>query len=147
MAADEVKVRWAGKRQFTAWDDAGHGIVVDATPEYGGEGSGVRPVLLVLYALGTCTAMDVISILEKKREPVVGLEIEISAMRRQDDYPKIYTRIELLYVVTGKGVKPGSVARAIQLSEEKYCSVRGMLGPQVEVVTGFRIEEQGSSAS
>lgn len=141
MAIDEVRVRWAGKRQFTAWDSAGHGVVMDAIPAFKGEATGPRPITVILYGLAACTGMDVVSILEKKREPFSALEIEVSATQREDRYPKIYTRIELVYVVTGVDVKPGSVARAIELSEQKYCSVKGMLGPQVEVVTSFRIEE------
>lgn len=140
MATDRVNVRWAGNRQFIGWDSAGHGIVMDAPALYGGEGTGARPLEVFLQALAACTAMDVVSILEKKRQVFSGVEIEVTADQR-DEYPKIYTRIELTYVVTGKGVKPDAVARAIELSEDKYCSVKGMLGPQVEVVTGYRVVE------
>lgn len=140
MAIDEVRVRWAGHRQFIAWDSAGHGVVMDASPAYKGEGTGPRPIEMVLYGLAACTAMDVVSILEKKRESLSALEIEVSATQREDMYPKIYTRIEIVFVVSGADVKPASVARAIELSEQKYCSVKGMFGPQVEVVTSFRIQ-------
>jgi len=138
---DTVQVKWNGKRRFVGWDLAGHGVVMDARSDYGGDGSGVRPVELVLYGLAGCTAMDVISILEKKRQVVTDLDLVVSGIPRTDDYPKIYTRIEVEYVVTGIGVKPEAVARAIELSEEKYCSVKGMLGPQVEVVTSYRVLE------
>lgn len=138
---DTVNVKWNGKRRFVGWGKAGHGVVMDATAQYGGDGSGVRPVELVLYALAGCTAMDVISILEKKRQTVLDLELVVNGTQRTDDYPKIYEHIEIEYVVTGINVKPEAVARAIELSEEKYCSVRGMFGPQVEVVTSFRVVE------
>ena len=138
---DTVKAKWNGSRRFVAWDEAGHGIVMDAKAEYGGDGSGVRPVELVLYGLAGCTAMDVISILEKKRQVVTGLDIVVQGTPRTEEYPKIYERIEVEYVVTGVGVKPEAVARAIELSEEKYCSVKGMFGPQVEVVTSYRVVE------
>ena len=138
---DTVNVRWNGKRQFVAWDETGHSVVMDAKAAYSGEGAGVRPVELVLYGLAGCTGMDVISILEKKRQRVLGLELVVTGAPRTDDYPKIYERIEVEYVVTGVGVKPEAVARAIELSEEKYCSVKGMLGPQVEVVTSYRVVE------
>ncbi len=144
MPTDNVRVRWSDKRQFVAWDEAGHSVVMDSPACYGGEGTGARPLEVFLYALAACTAMDVVSVLEKKRQDFSGLEIEVSATQREDEFPKIYTRIELIYVVTGRGVKPAAVARAIELSEEKYCSVRGMLGPQVEVVTGYRVEEPAS---
>lgn len=138
---DTVRVKWNSKRRFVGWDEAGHGIVMDAKPQYGGDGSGVRPVELVLYGLAGCTAMDVISILEKKRQRVTDVDLVVTGTPRTDDYPKIYTRIEVEYIVTGIGVKPEAVARAIELSEEKYCSVKGMLGPQVEVVTSYRVIE------
>lgn len=141
MGQDRVTVRWSGNRQFVGWDSAGHGIVMDAPAVYGGEGTGARPLTVFLFALAACTAMDVVSVLEKKRQVFSGVEIEVNADQREDEFPKIFTRVELTYVVTGIGVKPEAVARAIELSEEKYCSVKGMLGPQVEVVTGYRIVE------
>jgi putative redox protein len=138
---DEVKVRWSGGRQLIGWDEAGHGMVMDASKEHKGEGTGVRPLEVFLYGLAGCTAMDVISILEKKRQDVRGLEIEVEATQRTDDYPKIYTDILLRYIVTGFGVTDVAVARSIELSEEKYCSVNGMLGPQVTVRTEFEVHE------
>lgn len=138
---DTVNVKWNGKRRFVAWDEAGHGVVMDAKAEYHGDGSGVRPVELVLYGIAGCTGMDVISILEKKRQLVTDFDIVVRGTQRTDDYPKIYTKIEVEYVVTGVGVKPDAVARAIELSDEKYCSVKHMLGPQTEVVTSYRVVE------
>ena len=147
MGTDHVQVRWSGKRQFIGWDDAGHGVVMDAPAAYSGEGTGPRPLEILLYGLAACTAMDVISILEKKRQVVSAFEIEVDAVQREDEFPKIYTRIDLVYVVTGRGVKPDAVERAIELSEEKYCSVRGMLGPQVEIVTSYRVLEDQARVS
>lgn len=138
---DKVHVRLTGKRQLVAWDEAGHGVVMDARSEYSGEGSGVRPLELVLYGLAGCTAMDVISILEKKRQDVRGIEIRVEGDQRTDEYPKIYTEIRLHYIVTGFGVSEEAVRRSIELSEEKYCSVGGMLGPQVAVVTSFEVND------
>jgi putative redox protein len=145
VSTDRVTVRWAGKRQFVGWDETGHGLVLDAPSAYGGEGTGPRPLEVVLYGLAACTAMDVVSILEKKRQDFSGLEMEVVAEQREDEYPKFYTHIELTYVVTGRAVTEEAVARAIELSEEKYCSVKGMFGPQVEIVTRYRvIVETGS---
>lgn len=141
MATDAVKVRWAGNRQMIGWNAEGHSVVMDSPAQYKGEGTGARPLEMFLEALAACTAMDVISILEKKRQHVTGLEIDVTGLQREDEFPKIYTRIALEYVVTGFSVKPEAVRRSIELSEEKYCSVRGMLGPQVEVVTSYRVEE------
>jgi len=88
--------------------------------------------------------MDVVSVLEKKRQPFTGLEMEVTAHQREEEFPKIYTEIELVYVVNGVGVSPDAVERAIELSSGKYCSVKGMLGPQVHVSTSFRIEDPDS---
>lgn len=139
---DSVRVRWNGRRQFVAWDEAGHGVVMDSKPEYKGEGVGVRPIEIVLYGLAGCTGMDVISVLEKKRQDVRGLEIVVNGTQREDDHPHYYERIDVEYVVTGYDVKPDAVARAIELSEEKYCSVKGMFGPHVDVRTSFRVVDE-----
>lgn len=138
---DTVRVRWAGRRQFVGWDDTGHGIVMDTPAGGKGEGTGVRPVELVLYGLAGCTAVDVISILRKKREDVRGMEVVVTGEPELEDYPHYYKRIELEYIITGVAVKPESVARAIELSETKYCSVKGMFGPHVDVITKYRVEE------
>lgn len=144
---DLARVRWNGKRQFVGVDEAGHAVVMDAKAEYKGEGSGIRPVELVLQGLAGCTGMDVISILEKKRQDVRGLEINVTGTPRVDEYPKIYTDIEVEYVVYGYGVKPEAVARAIELSEEKYCSVKGMLSEEIRVTTTFRVVEERAAGA
>jgi len=142
---DVVMARWVANRQFVAWDQAGHGVVMDATPHYMGEGSGVRPIELVLYGLAGCTAMDVISILEKKRQKVRGLEVRVTGTQR-DDFPKHYDRIEVHYQVIGESVAEEAVRRAIELSEEKYCSVKGIFGPQFEVTSSFQVIDADSGA-
>lgn len=138
---DEARVKWTGRRQFVSTDALGHSVVMDAKPEYKGEGTGVRPMELLLHALAGCTGMDVISILEKKRQDVRDLSINVRAEQRTDEFPKIYTKIEVEYVVTGFGVAPEAVARAIELSESRYCSVKGMLGAQVDVTTSYQVIE------
>lgn len=137
---DSVRVKWNGKRQFVGWDEAGHGVVMDSRPEFNGDGSGARPLELVLYALGGCTGMDIISILEKKRQRVTDFALNVTGTQR-DDFPKIYTHITVEYVVTGVGVDPAAVERAIELSEDKYCSVKGMFGPDVKIETSYRVVE------
>jgi putative redox protein len=138
---DTVRVRWAQGRQFVGWDEAGHGVVMDAVPASKGEATGARPIELLLYALGGCTAMDVVSVLEKKRLDVRGVEIVVTGTQREDEYPHYYESIDLHYVVTGVGVPDAAVARAIELSETKYCSVKGAFGPQVTVTTHFTLRE------
>lgn len=142
-----VRVRWAGHRQFVGWDDAGHGLVMDALPASKGEATGPRPVELLLYGLGGCTAMDVVSVLEKKRLDVTDVEVVVTGRQREDDYPHHYEEIGVEYIVTGRGVPEAAVARAIELSETKYCSVKGAFGPQVHVTTSFRVLETGAAGS
>jgi putative redox protein len=143
---DTVRVRWVDRRQFTAWDESGHGIVMDTVAQYKGEGTGPRPIELVLYALGACTAMDVVSVLEKKRLDVRGIEVAVSGTQREDDFPHYYETIEIAYEVTGVGITDAAVARAIELSEDKYCAVKGMFGPQVSVTTSFHVLESEAPA-
>jgi putative redox protein len=138
---DIARVKWTGGRGFVGADETGRTVVMDAKPEYKGDGAGIRPVELVLHGLAGCTAMDVISILEKKRQDVRGIELVVQGRQRVDEYPKIYDEIDIEFVVTGYGVKPDAVRRAIELSEEKYCAVKGMFGPQVTVRSSFRVVE------
>jgi putative redox protein len=138
---DVARVRWTGKRQFVGTDALGHSVVMDARPEYKGEGSGIRPLEMVMHGLAGCTGMDVISVLEKKRQDVRGIEVIVKGIQREDEFPKIYTSLEIEYVVTGFGIDAAAVERAIYLSEHKYCSVGGMLGEQVRVTTSFRVLE------
>jgi putative redox protein len=137
---DTVRVRWNGSRRFVGWDSAGHGVVLDSTTAFGGDGSGVRPLEAVLYALGGCTGIDVISILEKKRQAVTDFELTVTAEQREEP-PRYYDRVNVEYVVTGRGVDPRAVERAIELSEDKYCSVRGMFRSEVQVTSSFRVVE------
>jgi putative redox protein len=136
---DAVRVRWVEQRQFVGWDEEGHGVVMDGAAAGAGEGTGVRPLELLLYGLAGCTAMDVVNVLEKKRLDVRGVEITATGEQRMDDYPHYYKEIVLEYVVTGVGITDAAVARAIGLSETKYCSVKGTLGPQVKITTSFRV--------
>ena len=144
MSTDRVRVRWSGNRQMVGWDGEGHAIVMDAPAGHKGEGTGARPLEVFLEALAACTAMDVVSVLEKKRQKFSAFEIEVTAKQREDEFPKIYTDIDLVYVVRGPAVDPAAVARAIELSETKYCSVKGMLGPQVTVTTSYRVDDEGA---
>ena len=138
---DVVKARWTQNRQLVGWDSQLHGVVMDTPAGGTGEGTGWRPVELLLLGLAGCTGIDVVSILEKKREDFRGLEVEVTGEPRTEEHPHYYKSINVHYVVTGVGVKPESVARSIELSEEKYCSVKGCLGPQCEVTTSYEVVE------
>ena len=127
--------------RFAATTEEGDSLTMDADPEGGGEGVGFRPVKLVLAGLGGCTGMDIIWILKRQRQEVTGLEINVTGTRRKAD-PRYYEKIEVQYLLRGRNLKESAVKRAIELSEQKYCSVRGIFRPEVKVTTSYRIEEE-----
>ena len=117
----EAYARWSDADRFVCQAASGHALVVDA----GSEKSASSPVELVLIALCACTASDVVSILRKKREPFVSVDVRATA-ERSEDFPKVFTSIRVIYRVTGN-VTHKAVEDAIRLSKEKYCSVSAML--------------------
>jgi putative redox protein len=120
----------------------GPAIVVDhALPGEDREDTGPRPVRLLLIGLCGCTGMDVVSILQKKRQPFTGLQVKATA-ERAEEHPRVYTQIHLEFVVTGAGVDPAAVERSIELSQTKYCSASAMLGETAEITTSYRIVEE-----
>ncbi len=132
-----TRVEWRERMTFDAKTNSGHTLVLDAAPPLGDD-SGVRPMELLLTALAGCAAMDVLSILQKKREPVEGFQVTIHSTRAKE-HPKVYTDIQILYHVRGN-VNPQSVARAIELSETKYCGVSAMLGKCAVITSHYEIE-------
>jgi putative redox protein len=133
-------VKYTGGLQFVGESGTGHAIIMDGDPEVGGNDTAPRPTELLLVGLGGCTAMDTISILKKKRQPVEGLEIILKG-EKAENHPKRFTRIQMEYVVKGKGIDESAVKRAIQLSTEKYCSVKATLEGNTDVSFSYRIEE------
>ena len=123
---------------FVAESGSGHCVVLDGPPEAGGQNLGVRPMEMVLLGLGGCTAFDVVDILKKKREQVTGCVVEIEAERAEEP-PKIFTKIHVRYIVSGKSIKDESVKRAVELSAEKYCSVSIMLGKTATMTHDYQI--------
>ncbi len=117
----ESKVVWKTGLAFTGSAGSGFEIPLDASVESGGENTGARPMELLAIGLAGCTAMDVISILKKKQANVTAFEVRVSA-ERAEEHPKRFTKIIIEYVVTGHAVDPAVVARAVELSETKYCS-------------------------
>ncbi len=130
-----------GAMRFVGTADTGFPVVMDAHPSVGGDNSGLRPMELLLVGLCGCTAMDVISILRKKRQQVSDLEVKAHA-KNAETYPKVFTNIALEYIVTGKDVDPSAVERAIQLSAERYCPAQAMLGQVAEMDLTFTIIEE-----
>jgi putative redox protein len=133
----EAKVTWVEGMRFVGQAGSGHGLVVDGSSE--GK-IGTSPMELILVGLAGCTAVDVVNILQKKRQAVHSLEVQVSA-DRAPDHPRVYTRIEIEYVVRGHSIKPQAVEQAIELSESKYCSASAMLAHTATITTRHRIEE------
>jgi len=140
----ECTVRWTGSdagMSFVAESGSGHAVVMDGAPEAGGRNLGFRPMEMVLAGTGGCSAFDVVLILKKGRHQVSGCDVTLQAERAETD-PKVFTRIHLHYRIKGKALKPDAVARAIELSKEKYCSASIMIGKTAEITHDFEIVEE-----
>ena len=124
----------------------GPAIVVDSAGATFGTHSGLTPMELVLIGLAGCTAMDVMSIMEKKRQPMTNLQVKVEA-DRAEEYPKVFTKIHVEYVAFGTGIDEQALVRAIQLSEETYCSVAAMLKCTAEITSSHHIVEQPNPAT
>lgn len=118
----------------------GHTLTLDAGEEHGGGNAGPRPVEILLGGLAGCTGMDVISILRKKRQQVVGYEVRVRGVRA-DEHPRVYTGITIEHIVTGHGVDPVAVARAIELSATRYCPTEAMLGVSVPISNAYEVRD------
>jgi putative redox protein len=123
---------------FLARAPSGHELILDTNPGAGGHGRGIEPKEMLLVALAGCTGMDVIAILRKKRQVVTDYRVRVAATQRAD-HPKVYTQIVVQHIVSGPALDPGAVARAVELSETKYCSVSAMLSAACPITHQFRI--------
>ena len=140
----KARIKWVEDATFLGEAGSGHALVMDGPPESGGRNLGPRPMELLLLGMGGCTAFDVIMILKKSRQPVTDCVVEISA-ERADQAPKVFTRIHVHFVVTGKGLAEKQVERAVQLSAEKYCSASIMLGKAAAISHDFEIRAAGET--
>ncbi|MGH9968985.1 MAG: OsmC family protein [Pyrinomonadaceae bacterium] len=139
MSSGDAKaiVHFAGNDLFIGITPSKHAVTLDADRE---RNTAPSPIELLLIALGSCTAVDVIGILAKKREDVKEYRVEVRGDRREE-YPRSYTRMEVHHIVRGRNVSEKSVKQAIELSETKYCSVAATLRPGAEIVSSFEIIE------
>ncbi|MCC6905916.1 MAG: OsmC family protein [Anaerolineae bacterium] len=137
-AVHEISMTLHDGMHFEADTGDGVNIHMDSDESVGGHGLGARPQKVLLAALAGCSSMDVISILRKKRQEVTGLDVKVRG-EKAEDYPRVYTRIDLHYIVTGKEIDPEAVARSIELSMTKYCSVAGQLHASVPIHTSYEI--------
>ena len=136
----EVRIKWVEGMMFLGESESGHAVVLDGPPEIGGKNMGVRPMEMLLLGMGGCTSIDVMQILQKGRQNITDCVAEISA-ERVDTIPKVFSKIHVHFIVTGKDLKEAVVARAIKLSAEKYCSASIMLEKSVEISHDFEIIE------
>lgn len=136
----KARIKWNEAVSFVAESGTGHAVVVDGAPDAGGRNLGPRPMELVLMGTGACSAFDVMHILRKGREPVTNCVVELDAERAAAD-PKVFTRIHMHFIVSGKGLNAEKVARAITLSAEKYCSATAMMAKTAEVTHDFEMKE------
>lgn len=137
----EIKTRWIDRMQFLSISSDGHPLVIDVSPDGGGRGEGIGSMELLLHALAGCAGVDVVSILQKKRQSLKGLEIRVKGERRKE-HPRVYTHIEVEYIFKGKGLDPKAVERAIQLSQNKYCSVEATLAAFAQIQSSYHIVEE-----
>lgn len=136
----KARVKWIEDVSFVGESDSGHAVVMDGAPEAGGRNIGMRPMELLLIGMGGCSSFDVVTILRKARQPITDCVAEITA-DRADEVPKVFTRIHVHYIVTGRALSASQVERAINLSIEKYCSASLMLGKTAEITHDFEIRE------
>lgn len=139
-----AKITWINGRAFLGESGSGHAVVMDGAPESGGRNIGVRPMEMLLLGLGGCTAFDVVMILEKARQKVTGCEVALEGEREPidaDGHIKVFTKVHMVFTLTGKDLKPDLVERAIKLSDEKYCSATAMFRHTAQITSEWRVVE------
>lgn len=122
----KASVRWRGKAKFVGESGSGHTVTMDGPPDHGGENLGPRPMEMLLLGLGACSTFDVMSILQKSRQEVVDVNVDVEA-ERASSVPAVFTKIHLHFKVAGNVLKEAQVKRAVSLSAEKYCSASIMM--------------------
>jgi putative redox protein len=136
----EAKITWNKKLSFTSTGANGYTVPLDGEPAVGGDNEGFEPMELIAIGLGGCTSMDVISILQKKRQDVTAFEVQVHA-ERAGDFTKVFTHIIIEYIVEGHNVDPAAVERSIELSTTKYCPAQAMLSKACEIEHRYTIKE------
>lgn len=127
--------------RFEGVNSAGNTVIVEGSPEIGGEGQGMRPMELLLVSLASCSSMDVVSILKKMRQPLEDLRVEVEGRRATDQVPAVFTKIHLRFVLKGD-LRPDRVEEAIRLSVDKYCSVGRMLDKTAEITYEWTMNDE-----
>jgi putative redox protein len=136
----KARVKWVEQVSFLGETESNHAVLMDGAPASGGRNLGPRPMEMLLLGTGGCTSFDVISILKKSRQQVTDCYVELDAERATED-PKVFTKIHMHFVVSGRDLKPEVVERAIKLSADKYCSASIMLGKTAAITHDFEVRE------
>lgn len=134
----KARIKWVQDAMFVGESGSGHSVVLDGHPDHGGRNMGIRPMEMLLIGLGGCSAFDVVLILKKGRQSIDDCVVEIES-ERADSEPKVFTKIHMHFIVTGKNLPEKQVERAVQLSAEKYCSATIMLGKTAEITHDYEI--------
>lgn len=135
-----ARIKWVQDLTFVGEAGSGHAVIMDAAQEVGGRDLGVRPMEMLLLGMGGCSAIDVLNILQKGRQTVRDCVVEITGERAETD-PKVFTKIQMRYIVTGEKLNENQVKRAISLSAEKYCSASIMMGKTAEITHSYELRE------
>jgi putative redox protein len=136
----KAEVQWKSRLSFTGTADSGFEVDLGTYPEVGGDDDGFRPMELMALSLAGCTAMDVISILEKKRQEILDFQVKVLA-DRTDKHPKVFTKAVIEYHAAGNGISESAVRRAIELSADAYCPAQAMLGKIIPLGLRYFIYE------
>jgi len=140
VAAEVMLVEWKGKREFEAVPPSGNRFTMDAYPESGGQDKGPTPMEAFVISGAACSAMDVLQILEKKRQTVTSYRVEVEGERAQDGpYPRPFTKMVFRHILEGVDLDQGAVDQAVKLSDEKYCTVIATLRAAPEILSTFEI--------
>jgi putative redox protein len=137
----EAKVTWSQGLTFEGQADTGFKVPLGASPTVGGDNDGFRPMELIAIGVIGCTAMDVISILQKKRQDITSFQVDLEASRAEE-HPKVFTDMKITYHIKGRDVDPAAVERAIELSEIKYCPAQAMFNEILPIDLQYEIEEE-----
>jgi len=136
----QARIKWLDHMSFVGESGSGHSVVLDGSPEHGGRNLGVRPMEMLLIGLGGCTAFDVVLMLQKSRQNVVDVEVNLDA-ERSEDIPHVFTHIKAHFKVWGKALSSKHVERAVNLSADKYCSATKMLEKSAEITYTWEVIE------
>lgn len=134
----DAKVTWSKRLSFIGEADTGFSVPLGANPQVGGDNDGFRPMELIAIGIAGCTAMDVISILQKKRQNVTAFEVQLRSQQAQD-HPRVFTQMEIEYLISGHDVDETAVQRALELSENKYCPAQAMFTQILPINLSYKI--------